>query len=563
MPIPAPVPWHSFTLERNGDDLKLNGKKFSEMCISAANALNNDQEVINALNVFPVPDGDTGVNMSLTMSTLQSLENFEGTVSDCATKVADYMLRAARGNSGAILSLFFRGFAKALKGLDEVDSVDIAKALNQGTKEAYGAVMTPTEGTILTVMRICAERGVEATERGEYQGDIQSFFVFLLRSANEALAMTPDLLPMLKEANVVDAGGSGFVTVLAGMLAALNGAPVQRISTGETATTPGVADFASFETGNIKFAYCTECIVDKDDAFKGEGTCGDLRDYLAGLGDSLVFIDDENMIKIHVHTNHPGKVLEKALRHGSLYTVKIENMRNQHTELVSEAAPAASEAPRKPVGFISIAVGEGVAATFRDLGVDYVVPGGQTMNPSTDDVLKAIAAVNADTIFILPNNKNIFLVAERAAEMTEDKKILVVHTSQFTQGFTAMMTYDESVSPEENAAAMEEAITGVTTLSFTRAVRDAEIDGLSIKDGEVLGLIGGKVKTVANDIPTALDALLATVEDAAFISVYTGADATPELTAKVEELLATKASDAELMTLEGGQPLYDYVIAIE
>ena len=250
------------------------------------------------------------------------------------------------------------------------------------------------------------------------------------------------------------------------------------------------------------------------------------------------------------------------MRHGSLYTVKIENIRNQHTELVSEA-PTAPKAPRKPIGFISIAVGEGVAATFRDLGVDYVVPGGQTMNPSTDDVLKAIDAVNADTVFILPNNKNIFLVAERAAEMTEDKKILVVHTSQFTQGFTAMMAYDESATPEENAAAMEEAITGVTTLSFTRAVRDAEIDGLSIKDGEVLGLLGGKVKTVANDILTALTELLASVEDAAFVSVYTGADATPELTAKVEELLTAKLTDAELMTLEGGQPLYDYVIAIE
>ncbi|MBQ8356334.1 MAG: DAK2 domain-containing protein [Clostridia bacterium] len=543
--------------------MKLDGKKFSEMCISAANALNNDQAIINALNVFPVPDGDTGVNMSLTMSTLQNLNNFSGTVSECATKVADYMLRAARGNSGAILSLFFRGFAKAVKGLDEVDAADVARALNQGTKEAYGAVMTPTEGTILTVMRICAEHAVEATERGEYQGDIVGLFGLILRSANEALAMTPDLLPVLKEANVVDAGGSGFVTVLAGMLAALNGQPVARMGGNETsAGTPGVADFGSFETGDIKFAYCTECIVDKDTAYKGEGTCGELRDYLAGLGDSLVFIDDESMIKIHVHTNHPGKVLEKALRHGSLYTVKIENMRNQHTELIDEK-PAAPKEPRKPVGFVSISVGEGVAATFRDLGVDYVVPGGQTMNPSTEDVLRAIDAVNADTVFILPNNKNIFLVAERAAEMTEDKKIIVIHSAQFTQGFTAMMVYDETLAPEENAAAMEEAITGVTTLSFTRAVRDAEIDGLSIKDGEVLGLVGGKVKSVAGEIPAALAALMEHVSEPAFISVYCGADAVPEITAKVEEMLRTNAPDAELMVLDGGQPLYDYVIAVE
>ncbi len=542
--------------------MKIDGKLFSKMCISAANALNNDQAVINALNVFPVPDGDTGVNMSLTMSTLQNLNNFEGTVSECATKVADYMLRAARGNSGAILSLFFRGFAKALKGLDEVDSADVAKALNQGTKEAYGAVMTPTEGTILTVMRMCAESAIEATERGEYKDDVQGMFGYLLRAANDALAMTPDLLPLLKEANVVDAGGSGFVTVLAGMMAALNGQPVERIGGNDAPTTNASADFAGFETGDIKFGYCTECIVDKSDDFKGEGKCGDLRDYLAGLGDSLVFIDDENMIKVHVHTNHPGKVLEKALRYGSLYTVKIENMRNQHTELVS-AEQKAPAAPRKAVGFVSICVGEGVSAAFRDLGVDHIVPGGQTMNPSTDDVLNAIDAVNADTVFVLPNNKNIFLVAERAAEMTEDKRIIVIHSAQFTQGITAMMTYDESVTPEENAAAMEEAITGVTTLSFTRAVRDAEIDGLCIKDGEVLGLLNGKVKAVAADIPTALRSLMEMVEGAAFVSVYCGADATAELTATVESILGEKAPDAECMVLEGGQPLYDYVISLE
>lgn len=546
--------------------MKIDGKLFSKMCISAANALNNDQAVINALNVFPVPDGDTGVNMSLTMSTLQSLDNFNGTVSECATKVADYMLRAARGNSGAILSLFFRGFAKALKGLEEVDSVDVAKALNRGTKEAYGAVMTPTEGTILTVMRMCAEKAIEATERGEYQGDVQGMFGYLLRAANEALALTPELLPVLKEANVVDAGGSGFVTVIAGMMAALNGQPIERVGGSDAPATPGVADFGSFETGDIKFAYCTECIVDKDDKHKGEGTCGDLRDYLAGLGDSLVFVDDENMIKIHVHTNHPGKVLEKALLHGSLYTVKIENMRNQHTELVAEEAPAAKPAsnePRKPVGFVSICVGDGVSAVFRDLGVDYVVKGGQTMNPSTDDILGAIDAVNADTIFILPNNKNIFLVAERAAEMTEDKKIVVVHSSQFTQGITAMMSYDESASPKENAAAMEEACKTVTTLSFTRAVRDADIDGMSIKDGEVLGLVNGKVKASHVKLSKALEPLLEMIDEPTFVSIYCGADATEEITATVQNMLAAKAPDAEIMVMEGGQPLYDYVISVE
>ena len=542
--------------------MKIDGKLFSRMCISAANALNNDQAVINALNVFPVPDGDTGVNMSLTMSTLQSLANFDGTVSECATKVADYMLRAARGNSGAILSLFFRGFAKALKGLEEVDSADVAKALSLGTKEAYSAVMTPTEGTILTVMRVCAEWAVEATGRGEYKGDVVGLFGHILRSANEALAMTPELLPVLKEANVVDAGGSGFVTVIAGMMAALNGQPVERVG-GDAPATPGVADFGSFETGDIKFAYCTECIVDKNKDFKGEGTCGDLRDYLAGLGDSLVFVDDESMIKIHVHTNHPGKVLEKALLHGSLYTVKIENMRNQHTELTTEKQPAAPKEPPKPVGFVSVCVGDGVAEVFRDLGVDYIVKGGQTMNPSTDDILTAIEAVNAETVFIFPNNKNIFLVAERAAEMTEDKKIVVIHSSQFTQGVTAMMSYDEGATPEENAAAMEEACKTVTTLSFTRAVRDADIDGMNIKDGEILGLVNGKVKASHVELAKALAPLLEMIDAPAFVSVYCGADATEEATAMVQEMLAAKAPDAELMVIEGGQPLYDFVIAVE
>lgn len=557
----GPTFWPSSSSERNGDKLKIDGKLFGKMCISAANALDNDQAVINALNVFPVPDGDTGVNMSLTMSPLQFLADFEGTVSDCATKVADCMLRAARGNSGAILSLFFRGFAKALKGLDEVDSADVAKALDQGTKEAYGAVMTPTEGTILTVMRMCSESAIEATERGEYKDDVQGLFGYLLHAANKALAMTPDLLPLLKEANVVDAGGTGFVTVLAGMMAALNGQPVERVGGSDAPATKSAADFSGFETEDIKFGYCTECIVDKNEEHKGEGNCGDLRDYLAGLGDSLVFVDDENMIKVHVHTDHPGKVLEKALRYGSLCTVKVENMRNQHTELISEKKETA--VPRKPVGFISICVGEGIAAAFRDLGVDQIVSGGQTMNPSTDDVLKAIHAVNADTIFVLPNNKNIFLVAERAAEMTEDKQIIVIHSSQFTQGVTAMMMYDESASPEDNAVAMEEAVAGVNTLSFTRAVRNAEIDGMSIKDGQVLGLLNGKVKAASVDIPTALHTLLGMVDGASFVSIYCGEDATAELTAAVEEILGKKAPDAECMVLEGGQPLYDYVISLE
>ncbi|MBR7181788.1 MAG: DAK2 domain-containing protein [Clostridia bacterium] len=543
--------------------MKIDGKKFSEMCISAANALNNDQAAINALNVFPVPDGDTGVNMSLTMSTIQNLNNFEGTVAECATRVADCMLRAARGNSGAILSLFFRGFAKSLRGLQEVDVADIANAFEVGTREAYSAVMTPTEGTILTVMRVCAEHAVAATRKGQFTGDLPAFFGYILKVANDVLAKTPELLPLLKEAGVVDAGGSGFVTVISGMLASLQNHPIARENIAESeGETSAVAEFADFETGDIKFAYCTECIVDKDEAHQGEGKCSAFREFLVGIGDSLVFIEDESIVKVHVHTNNPGQVLEKAVALGMLSMVKVENMRNQHTGLVNKEE-AEKAAPRAATGFISIAVGEGVANVFRDLGVNFVVPGGQTMNPSTDDILAAIDQVNADTIFIMPNNKNIFMVADRAAEMTEDKRIIVLPTTQFTQGIAAMMVYDESADADTNTEAMKAAIESVTTLSFTHAVRDADIDGMSIKDGQVLGLVNGKVKAVENTTVDTLRAIVAEIGSPSFLTVYVGTDATEEETAAFEALLTECAPDAELAMIEGGQPLYPYVIAAE
>ena len=543
--------------------MKIDGKKFSEMCISAANALNNDQAAINALNVFPVPDGDTGVNMSLTMSTIQNLNEFEGTVAECATRVADCMLRAARGNSGAILSLFFRGFAKSLKGLQEVDASDIANAFEVGTREAYGAVMTPTEGTILTVMRVCAEHAVAATRKGQFKGDITGFFAYILKIANDTLAKTPELLPLLKEAGVVDAGGSGFVTVIAGMLQSLNNHPVERTEVEGATETAGVAEFADFETGDIKFAYCTECIVDKDERYQGEEKCGEFRTFLMGIGDSLVFIEDESIVKVHVHTNHPGQVLEKAVVLGMLSMVKIENMRNQHTGLVAKEAPAAKPEPRVANGFVSIAVGDGVASVFRDLGVNYIVPGGQTMNPSTDDILAAIDAVNADTIFIMPNNKNIFLVADRAAEMTEGKRVIVLPTTQFTQGIAAMMVFDDSADADTNEAAMRAAIEGVTTLSFTHAVRDADIDGMSIKDGQILGLVNGKVKAAKDSVIATLADIVAEIGAPAFLTVYTGAEATAEEAAAIEAALREAAPDAELVVIEGGQPLYPYVISAE
>ncbi len=544
--------------------MKIDGKIFSQMCVSGANALDNNQATINALNVFPVPDGDTGINMSLTMSSVQNLDDFDGTISDCAMRISNNILRSARGNSGAILSLFFRGFAKSLKGLESADAEDFAKAFENGTREAYSAVMNPTEGTILTVMRSCAEEALKVVREKRFEGDTIGLFAYLLGVANKALAKTPEMLPLLKEAGVVDAGGSGFVTLISGMLAALNNNPVlrERMDTDQKEA----ADFADFDTADIKFGYCTECIVDKDEQHVGEGTGAELRPWLAEMGDSLVFVDDETFIKFHVHTNHPGEVIEKAMTYGPLSMVKVENMRNQHTSLVNGEAPKQEpkkNEPKKPYGFVAVAVGEGVCNLFRDLGVDYIVPGGQTMNPSTEDVLNAIAAVNAETVYILPNNKNIFMVSDRAAELTTDKNVIVIPSAHFTQGFSAMMAFDESAAPGDNAEAMKEMMSMVTTLSLTHAVRDAEIDGLHIKDGQVLGLVNGKVKVTTATDYEAVAALLDLIDEPAFLSLYTGADANDEETAKIEALLRERYCDAEIVVAKGGQPLYDYVISAE
>lgn len=550
--------------------MKLDGKKFRLMCVSAANALDNNQDMINALNVFPVPDGDTGVNMSLTMRSVVDLDDYDGSISDCAMHVSNNILRSARGNSGAILSLFFRGFAKEMRGLEVADAEDIAKAFESGTREAYGAVMNPTEGTILTVMRICAEEAVRVVRERRFEGDTNGLFAHLFGVANETLLKTPDMLPKLKEAGVVDAGGSGFVTMISGMLAALNDQPVERERTEEKEAASGVADFAEFDSADIQFGYCTECIVDKDEAHMGEGTAADFRPWLTNQGDSLVFVETETFVKVHVHTNHPGKVIEQALNYGALSMVKIENMRIQHNNLTEAAAPEAPKAPEtpaappKPYGFVSVAVGDGVSALFRDLGVDYIVPGGQTMNPSTEDVLDAVAAVNAETVYILPNNKNIFMVSDRAAELTEDKRVIVIPSAHFTQGLSAMMVFDESADPDTNAEAMKEALETVTTLSLTHAVRDADVDGLNIKDGQVLGLVDNKVKIAVDTDYDAVKELLAFVPaEVSFLSVYCGEDAVAEETERIEALCREAFPNAEVLVVEGGQPLYDYVISAE
>lgn len=543
--------------------MKINGKIFRDMAISAANSLDNHKEEINNLNVFPVPDGDTGINMSLTMSECRTeLAEFDGTLSECAEKLGNVMLRGARGNSGVILSVFFRGLAKALQGKEEANAIDMAKAMTRGVEDAYKAVMTPTEGTILTVMRVCAEQAQIAAEN-TYKEDAVGFFRYILSVAVDTLNKTPDMLPVLKQAQVVDSGGQGFVTILEGMLAALEGMPVAA-NEPVAATTRAAADFSSFDTGDIRYPYCTECIVSKNDKYFGEEKSGKLHKYIMGLGDSVVFIESTDMIKLHVHTENPGKVLSEALKFGSLYTVKIENMRNQHTNLASDIAPAAPAEPAKPYGFVAVSMGEGIKACFEDMGADIVVFGGQTMNPSTDDLVSAVGKVNAETVYLLPNNKNIYMVAKQTEELITDKKVVVIPSKSVPQGISAMMAFDESADESTNTAAMNEALTLVKSLSVTYAVRDSVIGENTISEGSVLGLSEGKIACVADDDFECLAALADRVNDAGMITVFYGEDVSEADAQRAEQIIRDKVGSlCEVMTVYGGQPLYHYIISAE
>lgn len=542
----------------------INGEKFLKMCASAANALDNHQEEINNLNVFPVPDGDTGINMSLTMKPTTELVGRAGTLADDAAAVASGVLRAARGNSGAILSLFFRGMSKAFAGCEEADAKEIAEAFKCGTAEAYRAVAKPAEGTILTVMRETGEFAEANWEK--YVGKPAEFFDALVESAQHTLAKTPDMLPILKEAGVVDAGGCGFVTMLEGMLDSLNGRDVQSKSGKSTAKTKSAADFAEFDGESINYAYCTECIVGKNDKFKGEGKADKLRTTIAPWGDSMVFIDDEEIIKLHIHTNDPGKVLSTAIRYGDLETVKIENMKIQHSNLSDKGAETDSK-PRitKKYGFVAVCLGEGITDTFRELGVDEIVSGGQTMNPSTEDILNAVKNTSAEYVFVLPNNKNIIMVATQAAEMLEGsgQNVIVLPTKSVPQGMSAMLNFDPDVTPEYNEKTMKSAITKVHTISLTRAVREVKLGGHLIRKDEFLGLLEGKIEKSGKRRDDILLSILGKFKDAEFVTVFYGAavsDVDAETVfAKMQELLPS----AEMNLIPGGQPLYDFVISVE
>lgn len=549
----------------------IDGHKLCDMVISAANTLDNNKVTINNMNVFPVPDGDTGINMTLTMASVRTLSNYDGTVSDCADKIANMVLRSARGNSGAILSLFFRGIAKSLKGLETATATDIALALKKGTDEAYKAVMKPTEGTILTVMRVCSEKAVERVSKGRYKDDPTALFTYILKTGEKTLAKTPELLPVLKEANVVDAGGYGFLFLISGMLASLKLQPV--VAKEETVATEQQATFADFDTDSIVFAYCTECIVSKKPQYRGEGTATEFYDLICGIGDSAVFIDAEDIIKVHIHTNHPGQVIEKALEFGELETLKVENMRRQHSSMVEQENDVKeAEAPNEPVsstiekdfGFVAICMGDGIRNTFLDLGVDHVVFGGQTMNPSTQDIINGVNRTPAKYVYVLPNNKNIYLVACQAAELIEDKKVIVLPTKSVPQGISAMVAFNPDADEAANTETMNEAIGTVRTAQVTYAVRDTSIEGLQISSGNTIALVDGKIICSAENEDDCLAAIGEAFADASFLTVFFGEGISPERAEAATALLQSKLSPmVEIATINGGQPIYDYIISAE
>lgn len=554
----------------------IDGDIYRDMVVSAANALENEKDEINNLNVFPVPDGDTGVNMSMTMSPARNeLKGFKGTVSDVSDKVAKTFLRAARGNSGVILSSFFRGMAKSFKDCVEADAAHIAAAFKQGVDYAYKAVMTPTEGTILTVMRACADEAMEriSEKNPDTASDVEELFASMLEVAGNTLAQTPEMLPALKQANVVDAGGSGFVAVLEGMLAALKKQPISAKTTEamEDAARRSSADFSQFSTENIVYPYCTECIVTKSEEYSEEGSASALHEFIMNAGDSQVFVEDTDIIKIHVHTSDPGSVLSEAVKYGSLLTVKVENMRNQHTGLIAtyekqeeKVAVPISADPIKQYGFVTVCSGTGIRAVFTDLGADNIVVGGQTMNPSTEDLLKAIAMTPAETVFVLPNNSNIYLVAKTAAEMTTDKRVEVIKTVSVPQGFAAMLAFDEEATPEDNRAAMEAAVSATVTASMTYAAHDSTFDGKKIRLGQTLGLVENKVKYVTDTREECLVHLAEAVKKSDIITIYYGEDTTKAEAEKAAEIISDKVNPyAEISLIDGGQPVYAYIISGE
>ena len=541
--------------------------------LAGAKALEARKDYINELNVFPVPDGDTGTNMTMTiMAAVREINKItDVTVDNLCKAMSSGSLRGARGNSGVILSQIFRGFTKELKGLEYLEVTDLGNSIQHAADTAYKAVMKPKEGTILTVIKAGAERSVELLMEGESQ-DMVAFAEKVVAYMEDTLKRTPDMLPVLKQAGVVDSGGEGLMTFVRGALAALQGKEVDLdISGVDAKASPAITTGSSEDAADIKFGYCTEFIIMLE---RGEDVVeSQLKEYLQKIGDCVVVVADDDIVKVHVHTNDPGLAIQKALTYGSLTSMKIDNMREEHQEKVirdaqkvaeSASAPKKEE-PRKENGFIAVAAGDGLADIFRDLGVDYVIEGGQTMNPSTDDVLSAIEQVNAENIFVLPNNGNIILAANQAKNLTEDKEVYVVPSKNIPQGIAAMISFVSGRSAAENAESMEEEMQLIKSGQVTYAVRDTNMDGKDIKQGDFMGLTDKTIVSVGSDLQGTAKELIESLldEDSELVSLYYGSDATKEQAEQLAEDIENTHEDVEVEVQYGGQPVYSYFISVE
>ena len=557
----------------------IKGSQLRDAFISGANSISNCRQQVDALNVFPVPDGDTGTNMSMTINAakreLETLKD-DPTVEQVSKKAASALLRGARGNSGVILSLLFRGFSKGLEGKEEADAKDIAHALSLGVSAAYKAVMKPTEGTILTVARLASEHAQQVAQQEEVTEVMM--WKEILSAAEDALAQTPEMLPVLKKAGVVDAGGPGFVEIWKGMLSVIENEQIIP-SEEEAQAAPkekkahGVA--AEFNEEDIHFCYCTEFIINKEHP---DADPLSLRAYLESIGDCVVVVDDEEIIKCHVHTNEPGNAIQAALKLGYLTNMKIDNMKEQHgdnnklVDLEAEGQPAfpyKAVDPDKEYGFVAIAAGEGVKQLFVDLGVDNVVSGGQTMNPSTDDILSAIHATAAKRVFVLPNNKNIIMAAEQAANLA-DRKVDVLQTRTIPQGLSAMLAFDPEADRKQNVTNMVQAYERVGTGSVTFAARDSDYEGHKIKKGELLALENGKMSFVDTDLKKTVVKLTHNLtkkspnKDASFVTLIYGEDVAEDQAEEIREAVAERLGDsAEVVLIAGKQPVYYFIISVE
>ncbi|QKO30416.1 DAK2 domain-containing protein [Caproicibacterium lactatifermentans] len=555
----------------------INGAELRDAMISGANNIAKNRNSIDKLNIFPVPDGDTGTNMSMTMANASAelQKSKSETVSDVARTAASGLLRGARGNSGVILSLLFRGFADGVKGKDTVDGLDMVSALEIGVGDAYKAVMKPTEGTILTVARVATEKGKAAAT---LDNDPISVWEAVCKGAEEALAQTPQLLPVLKKAGVVDAGGKGLCCILEGMRRVFHDGVIieneveENVSADLTQDDAFRSAAAEFDA-DIRFTYCTEFIVSRTQEPTKDPEL--LRSYLQTIGDCVVVVSDDDIIKTHVHTEQPNRALEAALTYGQLLTVKIENMKEQHRK-AQEADAAAHEQkaeeslkpaqPTEEVGFVTVAAGDGLKALFVDLGCTHVVSGGHTMNPSTEDILEAVLATPAKTVMVLPNNKNITMAAEQVVPLVKDRKAMVLPTRTIPQGLSAMLAYDPDTSCEVNAVKMMEAAGNVDTGTITFAARDSEFGGHRIKKGDILGLVNGKLTYIEKDIVHACSKLTRSMvtHSTAFITIIYGADISEEQANDAYNRIKNKiSSDIEITLVNGGQPIHYFLISVE